>query len=110
MLNLFRHFFSRLRAAERRRNQRFELPSIRLKIDGKRYDSIDWSMGGFKIGRCHLSLVPGDSVTGVITLEHGESGEFVAEVVAVRADGQVAFRLLEITPRVFLAMGGISAV
>lgn len=106
-MNPFKSVIKRLHAAERRRFQRIELPRIRLRIDGKRYDAIDWSLGGFKVGRCHLSLASGENVAGRIQLEHGPSGEFVAEVVGVREDGEVAFRLLEITPSVFLAMGGI---
>lgn len=106
-MNPFRRFIKRLRTAERRRYQRIELSPLKLKIDGKRYNTVDWSLGGFKIGRYHVPLASGDKVSGRITLEHGASGEFVAEVVGVREDGEVAFRLVEITPSIFLAMGGI---
>lgn len=37
------------RAAQQRRNQRIVVPVIRLTFDGRIYQSVDWSLGGFLI-------------------------------------------------------------
>jgi hypothetical protein len=104
-------FFSRiLRRQDRRRHPRFHVDPLSLKIDGKRYKSTDWSLGGFKVSRFHGDLGSGDRISGQINFPGAPRGEFVAEVVNIYAAREFGMRFLEISPKVFLAMSGLSEI
>ena len=106
-MSLFRRLLSYLWRQDRRRYVRIVNPPLRLRIDGKRYDTVDWSLGGFKIRRYHRGLSAGDQIQGEIRFDTVKPGEFVAEVIQVQASGDIGLRLLEITPATFLAMSGV---
>jgi len=92
---------------DRRVHRRYLYPALRLEIDGKRYKTTDWSLGGFRINGYHEALAVGDRLTGQITpINSSGPGTFVAEVVRIAETGEIGLRLLEITPAVFITMAG----
>ena len=93
---------------DRRRSPRFSKPALWVELDGWRYKTCDWSLGGFRIGECRKPTRPRDRVRG--RLEGiGCVGSFTAEVVRVGEDGTLAGRFLEITPAILMAMGTVAA-
>lgn len=91
---------------ERRQHARTGSPLLKLKFDGEKYKALDWSLGGCRI------RVPGHGfqltqrIAGRVWLDGADNrGEFVAEVVRLEADGEVALRWLELSPHIFVAMG-----
>ncbi len=103
--NFWQHF---LRPKDRRKHARIAAPSLELKIDGRKYQTLDWSLGGLRINGFHADVKPRDRLSGTIAgVGGGGPGEFVAEVLRVSENGDVSLRLLEIAPATFLAMGGL---
>ncbi len=108
--HFWQHF---LRPKDRRKHARITTPSLQLKIDGRKYRTLDWSLGGLRINGFHADVKPRDRLSGTIAgvggVGGGGPGEFVAEVMRVAENGDVSVRLLEISPAIFLAMGGLRA-
>ncbi len=105
--HFWQHF---LRPKDRRKHARNTTPSLELKIDGRKYRTLDWSLGGLRINGFHVDVKPRDRLSGTIAGVSGVGpGEFVAEVLRVAENGDVSVRLLEISPAIFLAMGGLRA-
>ncbi len=91
---------------ERRQHPRTGSSRLTLKIDGQKYKTVDWSLGG-----CRIQAPAADAfrlqqrVTGRLRLADADGpGDFVAEIVRIEADGQVALRWLELSPQIFVAM------
>ena len=81
-----------------------------MRIDGHTYETLDWSLGGFRVNSFHQNLNRRDKISGTIVgLGATGRGDFVAEVMRVSENGDVSVRLLEIAPATFLAMGGLRA-
>ena len=76
--------------------------------DGVDYRSTDWSLGGFQLDEFRATLRVGNKLEGEIRLEGSEKGVFSAEIVTIGDSGNISARFLAITPRVFLAMSGLS--
>jgi hypothetical protein len=93
---------------DRRHAPRFQKPALWLELDGWRYKTRDWSLGGFRIGDCRKPPRPRDRVQGRIE-GIGCIGSFTAEVVRINEDGSIAGRFLEITPAILMAMGTVAA-
>ena len=90
---------------ERRRHLRTGSPVLTVNVDGRKYRAMDWSLGGCRI-QASSTFQLKQQVRGRVRLAGADGrGEFVAEVVRVEADGQVALRWLELSPHVFVAMG-----
>lgn len=104
--HFWQHF---LRPKDRRKHARNTAPSLELKIDGHKYRTLDWSLGGLSINGFHADVKPRDRLSGTISGVGVDPGEFVAEVLRVAENGDVSVRLLEISPAIFLAMGGLRA-
>ncbi|MFN0044131.1 MAG: hypothetical protein ACKVSF_13060 [Alphaproteobacteria bacterium] len=89
---------------ERRARSRIEGRSIRLAIDGTRYKTLDWSLGGFRIAGIDRTLSVSEEVAGeVLGSRWVAGGAFTAELCWSR-DGQAGFRYLDISSRTFLSM------
>jgi hypothetical protein len=106
LLVMLGRLLNSLRVRERRQHVRITYLRLVLHIDGRRFETVDWSLGGFWItgfrGRSHKGAV----LSGTIEHPDAAGGEFVAEVVAAD-NGDVRARFMEITPAVFVAMGGL---
>ncbi len=102
--------FRRVPHKDRRKNRRnFDRP-LKLKVEGRTYQTLDWSLGGFRIKDYHRPLEIGERITGKVSLPYGgHVGDFVAEIVRATEDGDVGVRILEITSRTFVAMAGLKS-
>ena len=98
--------FNSWRARERRQHVRITSLSLVMRIDGRRFETVDWSLGGFWIAGFRGGSHKGAVLSGTIKHPDASAGEFVAEVV-VANDGDIRARFMEITPAVFVAMGGL---
>jgi hypothetical protein len=109
---LLRHLFGPrrqggLRHDERRRHGRIYSRPIKVVLEDETYKTLDWSLGGFRIGSFHRELKRGDKLTGTIgPFARVKSGECVVEVVRVAENGDIGAKFVEIAPRIFVAMAG----
>lgn len=107
--NIFGRLLARMRLRDRRAHRRIRRYTLQVAIDGKRYKIIDWSLGGFRIEWKDASLNRGDRIAGRIGPVDGTGpGHFLAEVMWVQLSGQAGCRFIEIDPKIFLAMAGVS--
>jgi len=97
---------ARLRVRERREHLRVYTEQLRIVIDGAQYMTRDWSLGGFRIADRGGAYKAGDVLAGQVRYGRRGSGEFVGEVVNADDDG-IGVRFSEITPSLFVAMGGL---
>jgi hypothetical protein len=108
-MNVVQRLRNALGFGERRQHPRTNRPAMTVKIDGRSYLALDWSLGG-----CRLKADPNDfkvkqRVTGRVRLESfDDHGVFAAEVVRLNPDGDVGLRWLEISPVMFQAMRPLS--
>lgn len=102
--------FKRAPLSDRRQNSRIYDRPLKVRVEGKTYKTLDWSLGGFRIKGYHRHLEVGERISGKVSLPHGASaGDIVIEIMRVTDDSDVGVRFLEITPRTFVAMGGLKA-
>ncbi len=91
--------------AERRRHRRVQTSKLTVFINGKRYKTNDWSLGGFRV------VVPGNDfatnqrIGGAI---HGpglfDRGTYEAVIVWTADDGELGTHFIELSHESFLAM------
>ena len=94
-----------VRFRERRAHRRIYDRPLFLEFDGKKHKTLDWSAGGFRLAGPLAHARERDRVSGKIRMGGpGTTGDFTAEVVRIADNGDVAMRLLEISPRTFLSM------
>ena len=93
--------------SDRRRHARHTTPTLKVRINGKRYRTKDWSLSGFRLDDFDGICEWGEQVRGVILFK-GRRGEVVAEAVRFGPDRAIGFRVLEISPDLFLQMSGHS--
>lgn len=91
---------------ERRLFPRIARLPLLVVIDGRRYRTLDWSLGGFRIARMDRPVHCLDRLSGTV-LGLGREAEFVAEVTSVAEDGSVGVRFLELSPAVLIGLSGI---
>lgn len=67
---------------EFRRDRRYPVPPLLVRITERDYPAVNWSLGGFQIDADDLALAVGDGVEGVLHMvETGRSCSFVAEII-----------------------------
>jgi hypothetical protein len=86
--------------SDRRRHARHTEPALKVRINGKRYRTKDWSLSGFRLDDFDGVCEWGEQVRGVILFK-GCRGEFVAEAVRFGPAVAIGFRILEISSDVF---------
>ena len=109
-MGLSKKFNAWFRFRDRRAHVRYVIPRLTIIHDGVEYKTTDWSLGGFKLDNFEATLRIGKELEGEIILEGGEKGEFSAEIISIETNGDISVRFLAITPRVFLAMSGLSTL
>ena len=107
-MGLFEKFNAWFRFRDRRAHVRYVIPRLTIIHNGVEYQTTDWSLGGFKLDDFEETLRTGKELEGEIILEGGEKGEFSAEIISIDTSGDIRVRFLAITPKVFLAMSGLS--
>ncbi|RDD62236.1 PilZ domain-containing protein [Ferruginivarius sediminum] len=88
----------------RRRSERIKQPRLKVRVDGRAYRTIDWSLGGVRIADYPRPVQRLDRVDGTLKIPGGPSGEFTGEVIWMDDAGQVGLRFIEIAPDVFLEL------
>lgn len=90
---------------ERRRHRRVQTSRLTVFVNGKRYKTNDWSLGGFRVVIPGNTFAPNHVFTGPL---HGpglfNKGEYEACVVWVADTGEIGARFIELSPKSFLAM------
>ena len=89
--------------SDRRRHARHTAPTLKVRIQGKRYRTKNWSLTGFRLDDFDGVCAWGEQIRGVILFE-GCRGGVVAEAVRVGPGQAVGFRILEVSTDVFLRM------
>ena len=89
--------------SDRRRHARQTTPTLKVRINGKRYRTKDWSLTGFRLDDFDGVCASGEQIRGVILFK-GRRGEVLAEAVRVGPGEAIGFRILEISSDVFLQM------
>ena len=87
--------------SDRRRHARHAAPTLKVRINGKRYRTKNWSLTGFRLDDFDGVCAWGEQIRGVILFK-GCRGEVVAEAVRVGPGQAMGFRILEISSNVFL--------
>ena len=88
---------------DRRSRARYTAPTLKVRINGKRYRAKNWSLSGFRLDNFDGVCAWGEQIRGVILFK-GRRGEIVAEAVRVGPGEAVGFRILEISSNVFAEM------
>ena len=88
---------------DRRRQARHMAPTLKVRINGRRYRTKDWSLLGFRLDDFDGICECGEQIRGVILFK-GCRGEVLAEAVRVGPDQAVGFRILEVSSDLFLRM------
>jgi hypothetical protein len=89
--------------SDRRRQARHTAPTLKVRINGKRYRTKDWSVTGFRLDDFDGVCASGEQIRGVILFK-GRRGEVLAEAVRVGPGEAIGFRIIEIGSDVFLQM------
>lgn len=109
LMTLARRVMGRPSDSERRQYPRTRDPALRLVIDGEKYPTIDWSLGGFRIGGFHRDIALRETITGKIRSRSGiVGGAFTARATRKTDDGQIAFRFIEIASKTWMSMNEIT--
>ncbi len=111
MLNrILQSFLELTPQTDRRRHRRVHDRPIKVRVEGNKYETLDWSLGGFRIKGYHRTLEIGERLSGKIGPVDGiKAGDFVVEVVRTTDDGDMGVRILEISSEIFLAMSGLKS-
>jgi hypothetical protein len=76
-------------ATNRRRDKRVEARPVQVELEGRRYDTLDWSLGGFLIEGYDGRRRPGEPVMVGLTIKAGDrTYEHVVRAEIVRITGQ----------------------
>jgi hypothetical protein len=74
-----------------RRDRRYPVPPLVVKISGRDYLAINWSLGGFLIEARDLGLAPGDGIAGTLFMpDTSRICDFTAEIVWAGGDDGLA--------------------
>lgn len=94
---------------ERRRHRRIQDTKLTIIIDGKRYKTKDWSLGGFRIQAPEITIQTNENITGEI---RGpglfDRSDFKACVAWTSESGEFGVRLVEVSGETARAMSAVS--
>jgi len=98
-----RSYFDRL---EFRRDRRYHVPPLVVRIQDRDYNSVNWSLGGFRIDAGDLGLAVGDGVAGTLYMSKiDHTCEFTAEIMWThREEGDVGAKFVQIAPDCIAAL------
>ena len=94
-----------VRGAERRRHRRLQNVRLTIFINGKRYKTNDWSLGGFRVMAPGIDLTTNQHISGAL---HGpglfDRGTYEAAIAWVADDGEFGAHFIDLSHQSFLAM------
>lgn len=94
---------------EKRRDRRQLSPALEVTLDGSRYRTVDWSLGGLLLADYFGPLAPGDEVSGIVQVL-ADLSTYPFKAVVVRRDsalGQLALNFTEVSNSAFSALEAI---
>jgi hypothetical protein len=96
---------------EFRRDRRYPVPPLAVRIQGRDYPALNWSLGGFQIQAGDLALAVGDGVEGILYMsEMSRSCSFVAEIIWTRREqGAVGAKFTALPPNAVELLDGYMA-
>jgi hypothetical protein len=96
---------------EFRRDRRYPVPPLVIRITERDYPAVNWSLGGFQIDASDLALAVGDGVEGLLHMVGMDrSCNFVAEIIWTgREQGTVGARFMELAPNALELLDGYMA-
>src|SRR5579871_3037938 len=85
---------------EFRRDRRYPVPPVIVRVYERDYPTVNWSMSGVQIAAYELGLTVSDGVAGSLHMpETGKSFEFSGEVVWTdREQGTIGAKFTELPP------------
>ena len=96
---------------EFRRDRRYPVPPLVVRIAERDYPAINWSLGGFQIDASDLALAVGDGVEGTLYMsEMDRSCSFVGEIIWTKSDqGTVGAKFTALAPNAVDLLDGYMA-
>jgi PilZ domain-containing protein len=96
---------------EFRRDRRYPVPPLVIRITERDYAAVNWSLGGFQIDASDLALAVGDGVEGLLHMvEMGKSCNFMAEIIWTRGGrGEIGAKFTELAPNAVELLDGYMA-
>lgn len=96
---------------EFRRDRRYPVPPLVVRIMERDYPALNWSLGGFQFDGSDLALAVGDGVEGSLHMsEMSRSCSFVGEIIwASDEQGTVGVRFTALAPNAVELLDGYMA-
>ena len=96
---------------EFRRDRRYPVPPLVVRITERDYPAVNWSLGGFQIEANDLALAIGDGVEGILHMvETDRSCSFVAEIIWTQGEtGTVGAKFTALAPNAVELLDGYMA-
>ena len=107
----FRNSHISIGRVEFRRDRRYPVPPLVVRIQERDYPAVNWSLGGFQIEAGDLALAVGDGVEGILSMSKmSRSCSFVAEIVWTRREqGTVGAKFTALAPNAVELLDGYMA-
>ena len=96
---------------EFRRDRRYPVPPLVVRIAERDYPASNWSLGGFQIDASDLAFAVGDGVEGLLHMvEMDRSCSFVAEIMWTRSErGTIGAKFTALAPNAVELLDGYMA-
>ena len=96
---------------EFRRDRRYPVPPLVVRISERDYPAVNWSLGGFQIEARDLALAVGDGVEGTLHMSGmNRSCSFVGEIIWARGErGIVGAKFTALAPNAVDLLDGYMA-
>lgn len=96
---------------EFRRDRRYPVPPLVVRIAGRDYPASNWSLGGFQVDASDVALAVGDGVEGLLHMvEMDRSCSFVAEIMWTRSErGTIGAKFTALAPNAVELLDGYMA-
>lgn len=107
----FKHSHMTIGRVEFRRDRRYPVPPLVVRIAERDYVAVNWSLGGFQIDASDLALGVGDGVEGILYMsETKRSCSFVGEIIWTRSErGTVGAKFTALAPNAVELLDGYMA-
>lgn len=90
---------------DQRLYNRSQIQGVEVTIDGKTYQAVDWSPGGFSIKENEQKYVVGSQIEGDIILsKYPGTGHFEAKIIRIDENGLVAAKFSQLSSTEYIDM------